>query len=943
MKAALRLLTGLLFFVSAGNAQNVFNPNDSMYTYDPASPAGSNTNPNLPPTNTMGKWVRSFVKNYWDVSKFKCYIYNNMAFRLRFPNNYDPSGATKYPLIVFFHGGGEVGPITDNENQLYWGAQIFEQRINNGDWNGFLLFPQETNIGWDDSYFLRINDILDTLQKYNRLDADRTIAMGLSSGGYGAVAYAQLHPDRISSAIGASPSYISTLNHDLGNFVHVPLWISNGGLDPNPGPSQVNTFVTAFIGAGGNCYQTYLADDAHPTWSWQWDLTDIGNHKVLTDWWNNAHKAQPLVYNNNTQFCNGAVNARLGITAGFAAYEWQRDNGGGFTTIGGATANEYTATQAGKYRVRFKRTATAGWSDWSPSPVIISEKTCTADTLFAQRFEDANPFYYAAASYKPNTFDCQNGVFTSSTYNITHDAGGKTSGRFLLHSTATGGACSYSGNDEIWHSASPITVTPNTGYEYVFYLANRSNTNHARILPTINGVPITATPVEAPGDGNNSWTKYSFSWNSGSNTSIELALVNKDTATSGNDFAIDEIRFALPAGTAPANKPPVAKAGPDTTITLPVNSLVLNGSASSDPDGRIVGYAWTKISGPAQYSLTKTDSAFAPVSNLDSGVYAFRLLVTDNNGATAADTVLVTVRPAAPPVLACGPLPAGVLTMDVLGRDWFILNSGIATGSACFIAPGTYKVKGAGDMARLTDKFRYVYKSFSGNGTVTVRVTQQDAASPLNKAGIMFRESLVSGSDYALLALSSSSGVYFQVQTHSGISLDAGNTGAGAIKAPYWLRMERNGSSFTAWVSKDSITWTSIGKKTVPSFGKNVYAGLAVASHSNSVLSEAIFDSWTITGKTGPGNSNPLPGWHPLVFPNPTLGHFILDFNIEKKQRVWISITSGADGRTCYTETLNDFLGNYHRDLDALRLAKGSYAVTVRTEDGTHTIILIKQ
>ena len=70
----------------------------------------------------------------------------------------------------------------------------------------------------------------------------------LTSAG-GDAAYAQLHPDRISSAIGASPSYISTLNHDLGNFVHVPLWISNGGIDPNPGPSQVNTFVTAFIGA----------------------------------------------------------------------------------------------------------------------------------------------------------------------------------------------------------------------------------------------------------------------------------------------------------------------------------------------------------------------------------------------------------------------------------------------------------------------------------------------------------------------------------------------------------------------------------------------------------------------------------------------------------------------------------------------------------------------
>ena len=28
-----------------------------------------------------------------DAGKFKCYYYNGMAFRLRFPNNYDSSGA----------------------------------------------------------------------------------------------------------------------------------------------------------------------------------------------------------------------------------------------------------------------------------------------------------------------------------------------------------------------------------------------------------------------------------------------------------------------------------------------------------------------------------------------------------------------------------------------------------------------------------------------------------------------------------------------------------------------------------------------------------------------------------------------------------------------------------------------------------------------------------
>src|SRR4029077_19224722 len=46
------------------------------------------------------------------------------------------------------------------------------------------------------------------------------------------------------------------------------------------------------------------------------------------------------------------------------------------------------------------------------------------------------------------------------------------------------------------------------------------------------------------------------------------------------------------------NVAPVANAGTDKTITLPANSVVLNGSGT-DSDGSIAGYVWTKTSGGA--------------------------------------------------------------------------------------------------------------------------------------------------------------------------------------------------------------------------------------------------------------------------------------------------------------------------------------------------------
>ena len=49
------------------------------------------------------------------------------------------------------------------------------------------------------------------------------------------------------------------------------------------------------------------------------------------------------------------------------------------------------------------------------------------------------------------------------------------------------------------------------------------------------------------------------------------------------------------------NKSPIAVAGPDQVITLPTDSVLPDGSSSSDPDGRISEWLWATISGPASF------------------------------------------------------------------------------------------------------------------------------------------------------------------------------------------------------------------------------------------------------------------------------------------------------------------------------------------------------
>ena len=89
--------------------------------------------------------------------------------------------------------------------------------------------------------------------------------------------------------------------------------------------------------------------------------------------------------------------------------------------------------------------------------------------------------------------------------------------------------------------------------------------------------------------------------------------------------------------------PPIADAGDDIEIQLPINKVTLSGDGSSD-DIEVVRYQWELLSGDAQtLEIEGEDTANPTVSGLREGPYTFKLTVYDQLGQLDIDEVDITV------------------------------------------------------------------------------------------------------------------------------------------------------------------------------------------------------------------------------------------------------------------------------------------------------------
>ena len=207
--------------------------------------------------------------------------------------------------------------------------------------------------------------------------------------------------------------------------------------------------------------------------------------------------------------------------------------------------------------------------------------------------------------------------------------GGGSSPYSLLLSTSPDRSNSVAFNGATVSGNIYVFVTPDTGITQVrFYIDGNPQ-------QTENYSPYDLGSTEASGAA----LPYSTTQLSDGVHSVSAEI---DRDTGATDIIISNFAVANNS----ANAPPTANAGPDQSV-VGGTAVSLPGSGS-DPDGTIVGYSWTQLTGPA-VTLTGANSAtasFTAPSVSTATVLTFQLTVTDNMGAPGSDTVDITVNSA---------------------------------------------------------------------------------------------------------------------------------------------------------------------------------------------------------------------------------------------------------------------------------------------------------
>lgn len=259
---------------------------------------------------------------------------------------------------------------------------------------------------------------------------------------------------------------------------------------------------------------------------------------------------------------------------------------------------------------------------------------------------------------------------------------------------------------------------------------------------------------------------------------------------------------------------------------VPVYLQIARSGSSFSTYSSSDGINWSYVNGTSVIiSMSGTVLAGLAISSANTGTI----------GSATMDSVALS-NTAPPPPVAC---PANWTCAD-------IGNPSLSGGES--LSNGVWSIEGAGnDIWGLSDQFHYDWQTLTADGAITAHVaSQQQNTDTWAKAGLMLRLSTDPAAPYYAIYVTPANGIVIQYRAL--VATNAQQVSSIAGGAPAYLRVQRSGTTYSAYTSADGITWTLVAGSAavIPSLTGSLLAGLAVASHNAFALNLTTFDSVTI-------------------------------------------------------------------------------------------------
>jgi gliding motility-associated-like protein len=222
------------------------------------------------------------------------------------------------------------------------------------------------------------------------------------------------------------------------------------------------------------------------------------------------------------------------------------------------------------------------------------------------------------------------------------------------HTTGTGNMMVCNGastaNDIVWTET--ITVVPNTNYNFSAWVASTENTSAAsaaQLQFSINNTligPVYTAPLTG-----GIWSNFFVNWNSGLNNTAVITILDQNTASGGNDFAIDDIFYQQ---VCTFSDTLVITDNPIPVVTASAtNSVICNGNSTSLVASGANTYTWTSgVTNGANFTPTTT-ATYSVIGTSAAGctntavttitVYSTPTLSVNNPSICSGQTATLTV------------------------------------------------------------------------------------------------------------------------------------------------------------------------------------------------------------------------------------------------------------------------------------------------------------